>query len=257
MAASIEYNYINFLQDEYLRRLNNNPLFSQRAFAKLLGLSPGALSEIMSGKRKLTYKNALKLASKLGLSTIDTKNFVMLLDDTKSSIMDQSGQKKKFQDKKLTDDIFSIVSNWYCFAILNLVDCHDFKWSITWIASRLNISANQVKDAIEKMTRVGLLQKLDIGYATVEDFVLSPDGVPSRAVRNYHHQILDKAKLSLEEQNVDDREISGISLAINSKHLPMIKKDVDNFQREIIEKYCKGRRDEVYQLEFALFKLTK
>ena len=52
-------NYIDFLQVELKSALSFNPSFSQRAF-KLLGMSPGSLSEITAGKRKLTIKNALK-----------------------------------------------------------------------------------------------------------------------------------------------------------------------------------------------------
>lgn len=245
--------YIQFLNDEYLRRVKANPLFSQRAFAKLLGISPGTLNEIMSGKRKLTYKNALKIASNLGLSKIDTKNFVLLLDDTKV----EKRSSKSIGERKLDDDMFSIISNWYCFAIYNLFDVSDFKWSHSWIAKRLGISLLQVKDALSRMERVGLIIKKNGRYQVVEDFVLSPDGVPSKAVRQYHHEILQKASEALETQPVDQREISGISFALNPDKLDQIKKNIDDFQRELIDKYCVGKRSEVYHLELALFKLTK
>jgi uncharacterized protein (TIGR02147 family) len=246
-------NYIDFLQAELIKRIKLNPSFSQRAFAKLLGMSPGSLSEIMAGKRKLTYKNALKIASKLGLSKIDTKNFVLLLDDTKEEKQKREG----FKDRQLSDDVFSIISNWYCFAILNLVDCVGFKWGLAWISKRLGISLTEAKDAIERMKRVGLIEQTDKGLRAVDDFVLSPDGISSQAVRSYHHSILQKAQEALENQPVEEREISGISFAVDPKNLDKMKKDIDDFQRELIDKYCKGKRTEVYHLELALFKLTK
>jgi uncharacterized protein (TIGR02147 family) len=246
-------NYIDFLQAQLIKRIKLNSHYSQRAFAGALGLSPGTLSEIMSGKRKLTYKNALKIAGKLGLSKIDTKNFVLLLDDTK----DEKVKRKDHKDLQLSNDMFSIISNWYCFAILNLADCEGFKWGFSWLSKRLGISMIEAKDAIEKMKRVGLIKETEKGLQAVEDFVLSPDGISSQAVRDYHHSLLQKAQEALENQDVREREISGISFAMNPKDLDKIKKDIDDFQRELIDKYCKGKRSEVYHLELALFKLTK
>lgn len=47
----------------------------QRAFAKVLGLSPGELSEILNGKRKLSVKKALHIAEKLSLNHFDSPYF--------------------------------------------------------------------------------------------------------------------------------------------------------------------------------------
>lgn len=245
-------NYGDYLQAELVLRIQKNPQYSQRSFAKMLEISPGALSEIMSGKRKLSHKNSLKITKGLGLNKTETKQFLSLLEDNKE---DQSTH--DFKKTKLTNDTFSIVSNWYCFAILNLVDCEGFKWSYSYISKRLGISMIEAKEAVEKMVRVGLIKETSRGLKACDDYVLSPDGVTSRAIKNYHHSILKMADEALEVQTIEEREISGISLAINPKNLNKIKKDIDDFQRELIEKYCKGKRSEVYHLELALFKLTK
>ncbi|PIP91297.1 MAG: hypothetical protein COW01_01435 [Bdellovibrionales bacterium CG12_big_fil_rev_8_21_14_0_65_38_15] len=244
--------YIQWLESELARRMQVNPLYSMRAFAKQLALSPGALSEIMGGKRKLTYKNALKICSSLGLSKIDTQNFVKLLDETK----DHEKQKKTRKQKQLDDDIFSLISNWYYFAILNLADCDDFKWSATWIGKRLGITPFMAQEAIALLVRVGLIEKTKNSYKAIDDTVLSPDDIPSAAVRTYHHSVLQKAQDALEMQTIDEREITGLSLAINPKDIKLIKKDIQEFQHLLIDKYCKGKRSEVYHLELALFRLT-
>ena len=244
-------NYCDYLQSELILRIKKNPQYSQRSFSKMLGVSPGALSEIMSGKRPLTHKNAVKIAIGLGLNKVDTKNFLGFLNDS-SEVASHD-----FKEIQLSNDSFSIVSNWYCFAILSLADCCDFKWSISYISKRLGVSMIEVKDALEKMTRVGLIKKIRGNLKACEDYVISPDGVTSKAIKSYHHSILNMASVALEQQTVDEREISGISMAINPKNISKMKKDIDDFQRELIEKYCKGKRSEVYHLEFALFKLTK
>lgn len=244
--------YRNYLQSELVKRIKLNPRYSQRAFAKLLGLSPGALSEILKGKRKLSYKNAKKIANALALNKGETQHFIRMVDEN----IEVTDSDLGVDSQQLSQDVFNVVSNWYCFAILNLADCKDFRWNYAWISKRLGISLVQAKDAIENMVRVGLVQETPKGLKASESFVLSPDGIPSKAVRDFHHSILEKAREALENQPIDKREISGISFAIDPKNLDSLKKDIDTFQNEIVEKYGKGKRSEVYHLESALFSLT-
>lgn len=89
------------------------------------------------------------------------------------------------------------------------------------------------------------------------DFVISPAGVPSSAVRTYHGQILAKALQALELQSVSEREFSGVGFAVSPRSLPAIKQEISDFQDKILAKYSKGNRQEVYFLETVLFKLTQ
>ena len=62
---------------------------------------------------------------------------------------------------------------------------------------------------------------------------------------------------ALDSQKVDEREISGLGLAVDPKFIPTIKKEISEFLDKMAAKYAKGRKTEVYQLEFALFRLTQ
>jgi plasmid maintenance system antidote protein VapI len=52
-------NYRQWLYQEFSKRKAKNPALSLRAFSSRLNISPAALSQIISGKRKLT-KNLRK-----------------------------------------------------------------------------------------------------------------------------------------------------------------------------------------------------
>lgn len=54
------------LRLEYQNRVLRNPKYSLRAFAKKLGISPGALSELLTGQRRLTPALAGRIAPALG-----------------------------------------------------------------------------------------------------------------------------------------------------------------------------------------------
>ena len=90
--------------------------------------------------------------------------------------------------------------------------------------------------------------------------MLSPSGVPSDAVRNYHRQMIKKALYALEMQPVQERDISGIGFACDLEDLDSIRNEISEFQDQLAAKYSKSRSKkvtDVFHLEMALFKLTQ
>lgn len=250
-----EFDYKDFLRKKLLERTRANPAYSQRAFAKNLGMAPGALSEIMAGKRSLSLKSALKVANNLGLNPQDTQQLLLMAQRDKRP--EGSLLKREMRRLDLSLDMFEVVSHWYYFALLNLSDCEGFQWNYRWIAKALGITIIEAKDAVERMRKVGLLEQTSEGLKVVADFVLSPNNIPSAAVRNYHRQILLKAMESLEGQSIIEREISGLGIALNKEDVAAIKKEISQFKSKIVKKYSSGKKKMVYQLEIAFFRLSQ
>lgn len=243
-----------FLSAELTRRLQARPGYSLRAFARDLGLSPGELSEILRGKRPLSPKKTARVAERLGLSATETR---ALLGMGRLEAAGVAGV--PLAERALTLDLFHVVSEWYCFAILNLAETKGARLDPRWIAGRLGISPTEAMVALEKLERVGLLSREDDGTLAVDDeFVLAPDGIPSEAIRKYHRAILQKAIAALETQPTDRRDISGLGVALNPRDLPAVRREIREFQQYLAKKYgAAGRKTEVFQLEIALFQLTK
>jgi uncharacterized protein (TIGR02147 family) len=257
--------YRDFLSVEYLRRSKANPHYSQRAFAKQLGLSAGELSEVLRGKRKLSLKSALRIARSLSLNEAEREHLITLIHAQKSKEWEaelgdsgRAGVRDPLAVRQLSLDMFAVVSEWYCFAILTLSETESFRWDENWIAKRLGIAPMQARIAIHRLERLGLIEKKRGKYRVVENYVLSPDGIPSEAIRNYHRQVLEMASRALEFQGVAEREISGITMAINPKFISAIKKEMALFLDGIAERYGAGKKpQEVYQLEMAFFRLSE
>ena len=250
-----------FLMGELKRRVGVNPRYSLRAYARHLGLSPGELSEVLREKRDLSLKSALKVAKAMNLNPVETKQLLHLAQVVKSRKLGTSEQLDRpvltLEQKQLTEDTFSLIADWYHFAILNLLDLEGFKWHAGWIAKRLGLTPTQAKMAMDLLLRLGIVKQVNGRYKGADDFVLSPAGVPSEAVRSYHRQMLTKAIESLELQATSEREITGVGFAVDTKDLPAIKKEISDFQDQLSAKYSKGKRREVYFLEIAWFRLTQ
>jgi uncharacterized protein (TIGR02147 family) len=256
--------YRAFLSEELVRRIRINSSYSQRSFARQLGLSPGELSEVIRGKRPLSLKSALRIARGLGLSSVETRQLLLLVQMEKNKELGGEGLAEIGLDrppaptKLFSMDVFSVISDWYHFAILSLAECEKFRWDPKWIAQRLGIGAAEVRIAIERLTRVGLLEESGGRLRTTHGNLASPDGISSEAIRAYHRQVLQKAEQALETQPIEEREIAGISVAIARRSVGDFKKDVSRFLDEMGVKYgSSSKKQEVYQLEVALFRLTR
>lgn len=250
-----------FLSEELARRLKVNPAYSQRAFAKQLGVSAGELSEVLRGKRNLSLKSALRIAKALGFNPEETKQLIYLAHCERTESMNEAESFRSphlaRNSQQLTMDVFQIISDWYCLAIYSLADTEGFRFEPAFIGKRLGIAAIEAGVALKRLERVGLIERKSGSLRIAPDFALSPNGIPSEAVRNHHAQMLAKAQLALTEQPVEDREFRGAGFAIHPDHLPAIRKEISEFQNHLIAKYSRGKRTEVYHLEIAFFKLTQ
>lgn len=256
-------NYSEFLKGELEARIANNRSYSLRAFAKHLGLSPGALSELISGKRKLSLKVVLKISNALGLNAAETKHLMNLANQEVLNFSQEAKLLKSTQitkrEKTIIDlEYFKVVENWYHFAILNLSECKNFIWNISYIAKRLRLNKFEIKMAIDRLIKVGLLNYDKAQVFVPAEFVETPNDIPSSAIRNYHKQILQKAAQSVDEQHPDEREFNGLGFAMDPKYIPAIKAEMREFVDQIFEKYNNGNnKKEVYQLHLSLFRLSE
>ena len=70
-------NYRLILKDHLRRRQEINPRYSLRAFAKKLGISPSKVSEVISGKKRISVERGEDVAKKLGLLGKEYELFVI------------------------------------------------------------------------------------------------------------------------------------------------------------------------------------
>lgn len=69
--------YREILKYQLRKRQEMNPKYSLRAFAKKLSLSPSKVSEILSGKKRLSADRAEEISHKLSLNALEKEFFVL------------------------------------------------------------------------------------------------------------------------------------------------------------------------------------
>ncbi|MEX1099793.1 MAG: TIGR02147 family protein, partial [Bacteriovoracaceae bacterium] len=134
---------------------SKNNQFSLRAFARLLEVSPASLSEFLNGKRNLSPKMLKKLAEKLCLGPEDLNVLNEKIVREKKGLNHKSNGSKK--NVQLQNDQYYLVADWHYYAILCLAETPEFKEDCEWISKRLKTSAPKVKEAMERLIRLGFL----------------------------------------------------------------------------------------------------
>jgi uncharacterized protein (TIGR02147 family) len=229
------------LQSEFEERCKRNHRYSLRAFAKALGMPVTSLQGILNGTRPLTSKSAQKLALAL-----DWQN-------------DLSDTQENYQ--QLTIDNFAVISDWYHYAILELLKVDGFKPEIQWIAKRLAVTPSEVRIAVERMIRLGLLEISGKKWRETQASVhlTNINGVSTNeASRRYQRQTLERSLRALQEVDVNERDHTSMVMAIDPKDLAAAREMIKEFRR----KFCKNleatkKPKEVYQIQISFFPLTQ
>jgi len=254
---SLKRDFLSYLQNEFVRRCQKNPKYSLRSFARYLGMSSSALSAIVNGGRPLSEKNMQKIGLALGLTLTEIAQFKRTSHGNSKYL--RSIEPRNEDYVQISADQFSIISDWIHYAILQLSTTKDFRWNRNWIAKRLDVSATEVVSAIDRLKRVGLIRKIKDSYENISPSFTSDltPGLSSDAQKQYQEKTLKKAITAIREVPIEFRDHSSITFSVRKQDLERAKEMITNFRRQLCESLQHTKSDEVYQLNMALFPLTR
>ena len=240
------------LAEELERRCRSNPRYSMRAFAKALGLSPSALSMVMAGHRGLSTDLAKRLSHKLGLDPVSAGRFV------NGFLRNKTSPTTITNFDTLSLDTFSVISEWYHFGLLSLIEVKDFKPDPQWMASRLGVSIAEVKAAVERLVRLGILDTSKRRWKQIGQPILVENTESTAATKRNQKQVLEMAIHSLENDPVEVRDLTSMTIAINPEWIPLAREEIKKFRIHLMELLeGKGDAREVYHLAVQIYPVTK
>ena len=262
-------NYRVFLHDYYAFKKATEPSFSLRSFAAKAGLSSHAhLKLVMDGKRNITKTTVIKIVQGLNLTDERAVYFENLVFFNQA----QTDSEKSFyyanlvkatpgsRLRKLDEAQFRIFTEWYHSVIRELVELKNFNPAPEWISRHLGgtITPAQAAESLKLLTSLGLIRKTANGYRQADSLLTTDDEAKGMLVRNYHRQMLDLAKESMETVPAEKRDISAVTFAIQAKDFPVLKKHLQLMRKELLDFSSEaGTGDEVVQVNIQLFPLTR
>jgi uncharacterized protein (TIGR02147 family) len=256
--------YQDFLLEEFKSRRSRNPHYSLRAYARDLGMPASKLSQNLRGLCGISVAKAETIAVRLQMRDDERQLFLALVESqhARSRVARQQAQValQKIRDEKLTEmclEKFSVVRDWYHMAILEMTDIRGFKADPEWIAQRLGLSTDVVKEAVARLQQLELLKIEDgVWSQTGQDLKLS-SSAPSRTIREHHKQIITKAIVAIDQVQMDRREYSTQTVAIDAGAVPEIKQLIQEFQHKVCKLSKRGNMNSVYVLSVQLFPLVE
>ncbi|MBC7371273.1 MAG: TIGR02147 family protein [Bdellovibrionaceae bacterium] len=253
-----------YLKTEYLVRARTRPSYSQRAFARDIGLSPSALTDYFKGRIRLTSGRIAQVSKSIGLTTEQRQHWVDLVEmkyaktpDVKKISELRVNARIQSQNHSITVDQFKLISEWFHTAYLELIKMDAVKYSDVKLASgALNIPVQTLRVAVKRLEKAGLLKENVEGLFQVLSFPKSGDGAPSIAVRQFQTQMIKKALAAVDEQSLGRSFTETIMVALPEVEAKKIFADLQTLALRYLEPHRMSKtseKDSLYCLSLQFF----
>lgn len=255
--------YQNYLKEELKRRKAKNSSYSLRAYARDLGIPSAKLSQYLAGTCGISGKKAAVLAAKLRLSSLEVELFVCAAEAAHSrDVLSKKLAKEKLEHllagtfSQLNVEKFKLIQDWYHLAILELMELKGFQSDNAWIAKTLGISTEQAKSAVQRLERVQLLDRSQQPWQATHKDLETPPETSSRAIREYHRQMMGVVESRFEAVPMEKRELGSVVVAMDQELVPEFKQLLRRFQKEAAALAERSQhKNSLYALNFQFMPL--
>lgn len=256
LPRKIPRHFSEMLREEFQNRAIKNSSYSMRAFARDLGLSSGHLSDLLNLKVGISINKVELISQKINFSIEDQKLFLKLAENSLSP-EDAPVKLYNYDSSYVTiaDDYYVVLTDWYHFALVELVKVVGFKNEDAWIAERLGLSIEMVRPIVERLLRVELLEEKENELFQTYDYFVSPSGTPLDAAKKFHKEVLEKAIVAIDTQEIEERNYTSGFLRVRTEDLPMVASRIKDFRRTLAHDLEAGDgHDSVYAFSIQFFR---
>jgi uncharacterized protein (TIGR02147 family) len=258
--------YRKRLKQVLAERCDRNPRYSVRAFANGIKIDVGTISRVLAGKQIPSLKLSLRLMDGIDLVSEERELFLASVAEAQRernlkriSPAFEAMKAPKLTQKVLDIDFYRVIADWYHVAIMELTFTENFESSPAFVAKTLGISQAEAALAIDRMLSLELLKKEASGKLVKSEEQLSTADKhrTTAALRKNQRQLLEKAIESLENDPIEERSMTSMTMAIDPEKLPIAKLMIRDFNQALCKCLETGRRKRVYNLQVALYPVQK
>ena len=272
MCKMIEFSdtqdYRDFLKEYYDRRKAEMPLYSYRMMGDKLGLDSSYLYRVLQKKQHLPAHALPAAKDILALSGRQAEYFELLYS---AAVTKDKGKREELMAKALSlRDVhlhslqqaeLKLLENWWIPAVRAYLELNGGVVNLKQIANDIcpPITEAQAKEAIDTLLEVGLVKKMASGKLALTDAHLTVGG-PEKAkvVRHFQKEVLQLAGDSLENIDVNQRNVSTLTLSVDQACFDDLGDMLKEFRR-LVQKRVDGAKnpDRVMQLSMAFFPIAR
>ena len=248
MKMEVDQKDVSTILKKYLFKVKEkNAAFSMRSLARKVDMNSGAVSQIISGKRKISIDLAQRFAAALEMGPEDQEQFFR-------PFRVETELKREKVYSLYNHNTFLPEQNWIVFSILNYTLLSHADSNVTNIASALGIAPEIINDIVNKMLECELLTIDKSGnFRRTANRLSTSDNNSDEAIRLIHAQNLRLAEKSLTVDDIGVRDFTSMTFAIDSSKLELAKKLIRKFEDDLACLLSAGNKDAVYKLNVQLF----
>jgi len=264
--------YRKFLQEFYELEKSLDPTFSYRIFAAAIDMDASLLVKILQGKRHVSTKNIEAFVQFFRFKEGKAEYFREMVAYGKAKNDEQV--RKHFETlqkmrpsscRELDEARYRYFQQWFYPMIRSALDVFDYRGPehATALGDSCipKISANQVENAVDALLQLGLVHRRKDGRIVPTDAHLkTKEHWLSASISDYQKSIAELAHRSIAETPKEERDISTLTMALDSSQIQRIRDIIAEARRSIVNvansmpsQIC----DSVYQLNFQLFPMMK
>ncbi|MGE3609534.1 MAG: DUF4423 domain-containing protein [Bacteriovoracaceae bacterium] len=248
--------YLLKIKEEFSRKQRTNAQYSLRAYARDLGMHPSTLSQVMKGNRPLPLRNSPGVINSLKLGPKDKTLFMESLYRRKTSL-DNIEIEPLDERFMLDESYYKTLAEWEHFAVLELYEIANFKATTEDIAKKLKITLNRAEVVVNNLLNSGLLKIDEAGnLERTHSAVKTTEDVKSQALIESHKETLTMGINKLEEVEIELRDFSSTTVAIDLEKLMEAKTIIREFRQKMSALLKDGHKTDLYQLAIQFFPLT-
>lgn len=269
MVNIFEYiDYRRYLKDAYSERREESSKFSYRFIAAKVGFaSPGFFANVLSGKKDISLKLALKFAELFRLGRKEKEYFENLVlfnkatgISEKNEYLDRLLAMRGTHIKKVEGHQGEYFEKWHHTAVRELIAIRPFRGDFRSLASMTNppITVQEARNSIELLERLGLILKNDYGvYERTDAAISAGDSVSQAIINAYQVQAMDLAKYAMVHLPSGTRNFSTLTVSVSGPTYDAMLEELRGFRRRLLEMAQDSDDvDRVYQMNFHLFPVT-
>lgn len=240
--------------------------YSANAFARDLGVTPTFVSNMLNGKKLPPRERINDISKILELDSTEKRSLIqsILLQKEASPLIrkylrDQVPPSARSLRVPVSPNTYNIFTRWWIIPILESLTLESPLNNGSSIIHRLGISSKDYEIGIKFLLNEGLIEKTNNGYVKKNSHLYFATGRSKRDIRQFHEQMIQKAREALtkvQEEDFQQRLITGFTFAMAPEHLEALKIRITQFLGEVSQEASDGQCDSIYQLNVQLFPLT-
>lgn len=261
--------YLNHVRNHYpgMKR----PITLERWAQKLKYRSPRSIAMVLKGQRLPSEDLVLAFSNDLSHSENERRYLELLVRKEKyrgnvpKVILDelQKLNPKLIRRKALDAEVFSYVSGWQNYVILQLFSVSQFSQVKTenfvkWVHGRLGgkLTLEDVEASLSLLERLKFIEKNTEGryqLAAATDPLIAIEEIPSAAGRRHHCEQMDQAKDALQRSPMSEREFTCLTFQGKRSKMAEMKKAIREFRDKFDKDFYDADGEDVCQLNVQFF----